>query len=96
MFVALAIVYGGSCLLCLGAVGPRSFAIGDVLWLLGPPATLVLGSEVLWLFAIETVVLCWTLCRFVRATRRCRRRWLGGAALGVWVFSGFFAYAIAW
>jgi hypothetical protein len=96
VLVTLAIVYTGICLFCAGVSDATVVWMLNVLWLLGPPANLVHGSELLWLFATETVVVFLMFFCFARTTRRQRRIWVAAAALTVWVFSGLFAFAAAW
>lgn len=69
-----------------------------LLWLLGPPALLLYGTELLWLYAagsIAVALLAW-------GTGRATRRWsvwsiaLGVLALVAWLGLGLLVYVPAW
>jgi hypothetical protein len=89
--------YAGLCI--IGARGLASVsnetqvAIRPYVWLLGPPANLVHGTDFLWPFLIGTLVL--GMCAFMtmRSRRFAMKTVWSAMALVAWAMFGFLAYA---
>ena len=84
-------VYVAACVVCAGSSYGTVFSYVCSFCLLGPPANLIHGTEVLLLFVLETLVFFFALVLSLKA--RCWE-WkvlLSSIAVIVWLLSGFVA-----
>ena len=91
--ISFAAFYVASCAFC--ALVPDAVVAKylSILWLFGPPASLVYGTNFLWPFAIGTALVAGSVFGITR-TESPGVQVVSGLALPVvWAFFGFLAYA---
>jgi ABC-type enterochelin transport system permease subunit len=65
----------------------------EVLWLFGPPASLIYGTKFVWPFCIGTTLIVALLYAAVRVETQFLRGLVGLVFAAVWALAGFIAYA---
>ena len=75
---------------CASSSAVANHSIGRWVWLLGPPASLIWGNHVpwMWAFVLETVIVLSMWMRVIRTKERKQRFAFGAMTLLFWVLSG--------